>query len=54
MNHIDMYMRFLKEYGLDEGLVHTYSPWKSPYVNDTRKGVKITMRNGATIIYIPY
>ena len=53
MSYIDMYIKFLQEFGVKEESVASYSPWFSPYVNDIRVGILIQMKDGSQIIYIP-
>lgn len=53
LNYVDMYIKFLQEFGVKEEFVANYSPWFSPYVNDTRMGILVHMKNGSQIIFIP-
>ena len=53
MSYVDMYIKFLQDFGIKEESVSDYRSWFSPYVNDTRRGVIIYLKNGSQIVYIP-
>ena len=53
MSYTDMYIKFLQEFDIKEESVSNYRPWFSPYVNDSRRGVYIYLKNGSQIVYIP-